>query len=170
MINTKYSDLQLSTEHGESVQCHKVILASVSNKVKKALERKDSDKVVIRSVKFGGLKTLVEFIYEGRVDIENSDELMDFADAYSLLQINLGPKINKTVQNITLNTTENETNESSNSYKCENCDKTFKSKKQLTRHLREVHQKQTAKKKKQSFACETCGTIFTVRIYLNKFN
>lgn len=166
MTNTKYSDLQLCTEQGESVQCHKVILINISNKVKKALERKDCDKVVIRSVKFGGLKALVQFIYDGRVDIENSDDLMDFVDAFSLLQINLGPKIAKTVQNIAFdNETEKDTTKSSDqlTYKCETCNKLFKLKKQLTRHIREVHEKQTPKKK-QSYACETCGSIHTVRI------
>lgn len=50
-------------------------------------------------------------------------------------------------------------------YKCENCDKNFVTKKKLSRHVREVHEKVQMKvSTKPAYSCETCGAIYTVMI------
>ena len=46
-------------------------------------------------------------------------------------------------------------------YNCLNCQKNFPTKKQFSRHMREVHDKQ-AKRKKVLFPCEKCGEVYTV--------
>ena len=76
-------------------------------------------------MKYGGLKNVIQFVYDGWVEIPNFEEFVDFADTFSILQINLGPKIAKTVKNIVLNNSDSETMQSSQEvqFKCENCQK-----------------------------------------------
>eukprot|EP00090_Calanus_glacialis_P021194 TRINITY_DN32700_c0_g1_i1.p1 TRINITY_DN32700_c0_g1~~TRINITY_DN32700_c0_g1_i1.p1 ORF type:complete len:300 (+),score=69.22 TRINITY_DN32700_c0_g1_i1:90-902(+) len=45
-------------------------------------------------------------------------------------------------------------------YNCLNCQKNFTTKKQFSRHMREVHDKQP-KRKKILFPCEKCGEVYT---------
>ena len=174
VTNTKYSDLELRTESGEAVLCHKVILSSVSNRVKSSLDKRESSKIVIRSVKIGGLKSVIDFIYNGRIEFEDSTELMDFVDAFALLQVNMGSKIAKTIENMSMNFTDSSEDLSQNPLiKCENCEKIFKEKRQLSRHVRQVHEKKQANKLiKKSFACEQCGAIYTVSVltYLSEIS
>ena len=168
----KHSDLRLVTESGESVLCHKVVLTAVSGKVKASLEKKQVSELVVRNVKFQGLKSLIKFIYNGKIQIPNSEEMMDFCDCYTLLNVNLGPKIGDLVKKISMNTARSESDREKasqeNLFKCANCDKHFPTRKQLTRHVREVHNKQDAPKPKvkQNYSCENCGTIFTVQIII----
>ena len=75
-LDNKYSDLTLMTEQKESINCHKVVLAAVSNKVKTALSKKDCDVIEIRNVKYGGLKNVIQFVYDGRVEIPNFEEFV----------------------------------------------------------------------------------------------
>ena len=164
--NNHYSDLSLTTVDGETINCHKVVLSSVSNKVKIALEKRDTNKLVIRNITYGGMSNVIQFIYQGRVELSNSEELMDFADTYTILQLNMGPKIAKMIENITLSNSNSEGNSSQEQeFKCENCKKVFPTKKTLTRHVRQVHDKVEAKAKvKQAFSCESCGELYTVFI------
>ena len=165
--SNNYSDLKLVTEFGESVSCHKVVMAAVSGKVKASLDKKQLNELVVRNVKYQGLKNVIKFIYDGKVQIPNSEEMIDFCDCYTLLNINLGPKIGELVKKITMNIEKSESDpekaSQDNLFKCENCDKHFVTRKQMTRHVREVHNKQEPSKVKQSYSCENCGTVFTVK-------
>ena len=98
--NNTYSDLSLSTVRGETINCHKVVICNVSDKVRGALEKKDTNNLVIRNVTYSGLKNVINFIYYGKVEISDAEQLIDFADTFTILQINLGPKIASTVRNI----------------------------------------------------------------------
>ena len=70
------------------------------------------------------MSNVIQFIYQGRVELSNSEELMDFADTYTILQLNMGPKIAKMIENITLSNSNSEGNSSQEKeFKCENCKK-----------------------------------------------
>ena len=56
--SNNYSDLKLVTEFGESVSCHKVVMAAVSGKVKASLDKKQLNELVVRNVKYQGLKNV----------------------------------------------------------------------------------------------------------------
>ena len=120
------------------------------------------------------MESVIDFIYNGRIEFEDSTELMDFVDAFSLLQVNMGSKIAKTIENISMNYTDSSEDLSHNPLiKCENCEKIFKEKRQLSRHVRQVHEKKQANKLiKKSFACEQCGAIYTVSVltYLSEIS
>ena len=90
------------TVDGKAVSCHKVVLSSVSDKVRLMLDKKDSSQLVIRNVSHEGLDNLVKFIYEGRVDIKSDECLIDFADAFTVLRCNMGQKVADMVKNITM--------------------------------------------------------------------
>ena len=160
----KYSDLKLVTEMGQSVSCHKLVMSNVSQKIKAVLDKKNINQITVRNVKYQGLKNVITFIYDGKVEIPDAEQLIDFADCYTLLNVNLGPKIGKSVKNITLNKGgESDSDNSSQEiqFRCANCEKSFTKQKQLSRHVREVHEKEK-QKIKQTFACEKCGLVFTV--------
>ena len=164
--NNTYSDLSLSTVRGETINCHKVVICNVSDKVRGALEKKDTNNLVIRNVTYSGLKNVINFIYYGKVEISDAEQLIDFADTFTILQINLGPKIASTVRNIIMSNDVSDTEEQiAQGYKCENCDKNFVTKKKLSRQVREVHEKVQMKvSTKPAYSCETCGAIYTVII------
>ena len=170
LTSDRFTDLNILTEKNEVIKVHKVIIANVSKKVDKWLHRNDDKDMVIRNVKYQSLKSVVDFIYNGRVDIEDTDALVDFADTYQLLQINLGPKVNKMVQNITLNagtSDHSDAMENSQEFKCENCDKGFVTKSKFARHMRDVHNKDRPKRQRTIFSCEKCGEVYTVNQNLN---
>jgi len=161
--SNNYADLALATVSGETINCHRFVMAHISAKVKSALDQKDTNKLVIRNVNIRGLTNLVKFIYNGRVDVSDGGELIDFADTFTILKINLGPKVAKMVSNITMHE-DSEVAQSSQEYKCENCDKNFADKRRFTRHLREVHDKVQPKlKSTPSYSCEKCGTVYKVK-------
>ena len=92
--------------------------------------------------------------------------LSDFADCFTLLSIQLGPKIGELVRKISMNNNSSE-NDSENedqeeSFICANCDKNFMSKRKLNRHVREVHNKTVPRKDKKSYSCENCGKVHEV--------
>ena len=163
----KYSDLTLVTETKETIRCHRVIMAAVSKKLKISLDRSASSELVIRNVKYDGLKKIIDFVYDGRIDIEDTDELIDFSDTYAILQIDLGSKVNKTIENIIVNNTsgsESVTEEALSEpyHKCETCDKIFLTQSKFLRHMREVHDKKRVRKEKADYSCEKCGKIYQV--------
>ena len=134
----KYSDLVLKTSTGEAVNCHKVVMTAVSEKVKSMLHKNDCSELVIRNVSHGGLNKLIEFIYEGRVDIASSDLLIDFADAYTVLRCDLGKSVANMIKNISDSNEEIGSSQPMQGevFKCETCNKTFKNKKKLHRHMK----------------------------------
>ena len=168
MADNQYCDLDLMTEDGKAVSCHKVVLSSVSDRVRSMLERKDSNKLVIRNVSHRGLDNLVKFIYEGRVDVYSDKSLVDFADAFTVMRCNMGQKVADMVKNITLTDEDSGSSQLSQEkqIKCEMCDKTFKTMKKLHRHIKQVHNKEFGQKKKEKqklYTCERCKTKYKVR-------
>jgi len=156
----KYCDLKLVTENNESIKVHKVVLTAVSKKVKSALAKNDTSEIVVRNVKCAGLRNVIDFIYNGRVEIKDTDALLDFADTYALLQVDLGPKVNKTVQDITVNQ-QSDSSQDAPTYTCSTCQKTFSTKTKYARHMREVHEKMKVMKEKVAYSCEQCGEVYT---------
>ena len=94
----KFSDLKLVTECGQKVSCHKVVVAAASTKLRASLEKRPTSELVVRNIKYTGLENLVNFIYNGKVNIGTTGELQDFADSYTLLKINLGKKIGESLK------------------------------------------------------------------------
>ena len=161
----KNSDLKAVTECGQKVTCHKVVVAAVSTKLSALLGKRPTDELSFRNVKFTALENVVNFVYNGKVQILNAGDLQDFADVYAILKINLGKKVGDIVNRLGMNKSDSDLENTSQELvelKCENCQKTFKSKKQLVRHVREVH-RQEPPNPKQSYACEKCGVLHTVR-------
>ena len=74
IADNKYSDLNLITVDGKAVSCHKVVLSSVSDKVRLMLDQKETSQLVLRNVSHEGLDNLIKFIYEGKVDIKSSEQ------------------------------------------------------------------------------------------------
>ena len=168
LAGNQYCDLDLMTEDGKVVSCHKVVLSSVSDRVRSMLDRKDSSKLVIRNVSHEGLDKLVKFIYEGRVDIYSDKSLIDFADAFTVLRCNMGQKVADMVKNITLTDEDSGSSQLSQEkqIKCETCDKTFKTMRKLNRHIKQVHNKELDQKKikkQKLYTCERCKTKYKVR-------
>ena len=152
------------TECGRSLQLHRVIAVNVSKKLSAELAAKPTaTELHVRNVKYSALEKLLDFIYSGKVLLSNPNDLQDFADAYNVLIVNLGEKVNKMINNII---TGEKCNEIESSFdekielKCRNCDKTFKTKTLLKRHVREVHMKDQIEKK--TYACEQCSQVYTV--------
>ena len=166
----KFSDLKLVTECGQKVSCHKVVVAAASTKLRASLEKRPTNELVVRNVKYNGLVNLMNFIYNGKVQIGTTGELQDFADSYTLLNINLGPKVGEIVKKINLTKSDSETDHFSQEtgFKCENCEKVFPTRKKLSRHIREVH-KPAPPKVKPSYTCENCGVVYTVGLDLHLF-
>ena len=164
LANNQFSDLELVTVEGKSISCHKVVLCAVSERVKSMLDRKDSDKLVIRNVSHGGLERLVKFIYEGRVDIYSDESLIDFADAFTVMRCSMGQKVADMVKNITLNDEDSASSPHSQEklIKCETCDKSFQTIKKLDRHITQVHNKGQKKKRRGLYLCERCKTKYKV--------
>ena len=97
--------------------------------------------------------------------LASSEEFQDFKDAYKLLELSLGSKINEIIERRDTNTDNNSAVESANQnteqFKCKNCAKEFEFKKQLIRHAREVHNKGD-RRKQLTYICERCNTVYTV--------
>ena len=168
LADKKYSDLNLMTVDGKVVTCHKVVLSSVSDKVRLMLDKKDASQLVIRNVSHEGLDNLVRFIYEGRVDIKSDECLVDFADAFTVLRCNMGQKIAEMVKNITIDDGDVVPSQLSHAKqnKCETCDKSFRTMKKLNRHFQQVHNRKSEQKimKPKLYACERCKTEYKVPI------
>ena len=165
----RFSDLKLVTECGQSVSCHKVVAGAVSKKLSGLLGSKPINELTIRNVKFTALENLVKFIYNGKVQISSPGDLQDFVDVYKLLNINLGKKVSDIVKKIDMSKSVSDLDDSSQEplgFRCENCDKSFQSRKKLVRHVREVHRKEPTKQK-QSYSCEKCGEVYMVRDILS---
>ena len=101
----RFADLKLVTECDQSLSVHKVVLAAASSKICDILASKDVNVIPVRNTKFTALNHIVDFIYERKVIFMNSGELEDFKDAYILLEVNLGSKINDMIKGVGHNTT-----------------------------------------------------------------
>ena len=165
LAGNQYSDLDLVTVEGKAVSCHKVVLCSVSERVRSMLAKKDAKQIVIRNVSYEGLDNLIKFIYEGKIDINTNESLNDFVDALTVMRCNLGQKVANMVKNISLEE-DSASSQPSQGKKnsCETCGKSFKTMKILNRHIREVHNKKLKKNilKKKLHACERCKTEYKV--------
>ena len=166
LADKKYSDLNLMTVDGKVVTCHKVVLSSVSDKVRLMLDKKDASQLVIRNVCHEGLDNLVRFMYEGRVDIKSDECLVDFADAFTVLRCNMGQKVADMVKNISIDDGDDAPSQLSHNKqnKCETCDKSFITMKKLNRHIQQVHNRKSEQKtiEKKLYACERCKTEYKV--------
>ena len=122
------------------------------------------NELTIRNVKFTALENIIKFVYDGKVQISTSGDLQDFVDVYKLLNINLGGKVGDIVKKIDMDKNASDMEDSSKElldFKCSNCDTNFETRKQLVRHVREVHRKEPTKPK-QPYACVKCGKLYTV--------
>ena len=160
----KYSDLRLVTECGQSLMCHKLVIAAISSKISASLDKNsDIHELNIRNVKYNGLQSVISLIYNGKVEIKNKDNLDDFVACYTLLGIKLGPKIGDLVRKLSVDiNNENDAQTSTESYHCANCDKHFVIKAKYQRHVREVHRTGGIDKPKKVYTCESCGKCYKV--------
>ena len=95
----RFSDLTLKTECGSSLSMHKVVAAAISSKLSSQLSS-DVNELPVRNVKFPALKNVIDFAYNGKIILSSKSEIEDFATAYKILQINLGPKIEKIIDEV----------------------------------------------------------------------
>ena len=102
---SKYCDVKLSTLDGagRDIAAHKVVLAAVSAKLEKLIDRAGDGvgPVTVRNIRFEILEMIVEFIYSGRVEIEDAD-VEDFQDGLDMLRIRLNKQVdqNETLRSI----------------------------------------------------------------------
>ena len=94
-IDNKYEDIQLTTSSeeeeggGRILMAHRVILASVSTKLKTIFdENKNSKLIVIRNLRFEVLIMIVTFIYSGKVELKTRVDEEDFFNGLDMLLIN----------------------------------------------------------------------------------
>jgi len=91
---SKFVDIFLTTTDGSSgghmVSAHRVVLAAVSDKLGSICVAAVKDReVVIPGLKFEILVKIVEFIYTGRVFLEEATEVKDFKEGMNLLEVKL---------------------------------------------------------------------------------
>ena len=161
----KFCDIKLLTQCGLSISAHKVILSAVSKKLSVAFEKSpEITEFKIRNVKMETLTMLVDFIYEGKVKINNQVGLCDFADAFTVLNMYMGPRVSSVIKNInSMNGESSEQDSQECVFKCEVSGRSYESQKQLRRHMRTKHMER--RKLGQKYKCGTCGTDYWVWIY-----
>merc|ERR1719370_1155918 len=72
------------------IPVHKIILASFSSKFKRIFEENQGQRdglTVVPVVDFPNLKRVVNFIYDGQITLHSKEELEDFLDALSILEV-----------------------------------------------------------------------------------
>lgn len=84
-----YPDLFLTTADGggEVIPAHRVVISAVSSKL--AVLCKEGGKVVVRNISFRLLEQVIRFIYKGRIELVNSEEVEDLKDGVDMLKVNL---------------------------------------------------------------------------------
>ena len=171
-----FADLKLITECGRTLTVHKVIAAAVSPRWKKSLTKKQIDELPVRNVKFDALVNIVNFVYDGKIVLSSEGEAQDFADAFKVLEINLGKKVDGFIKRLNPDAAASDIESSSQEklsqeklshekleFKCTNCNKDFQTMKQFRRHTREVHQGGRVEAKKE-YKCEKCDSVYTVLV------
>ena len=160
-----YADLKLITECGQSLLLHRVVAATASKKLCSLLTSCSNGELRIRNVKFSALSNIINFIYDGKITLDNRCDLEDFAAAYNVLKVNLGAKVDALVNKIDDGDHTSEDNseiDASSVLRCLNCEKVFADKPKLQRHNREAHRTEEQVKKKQKYECEQCSEVYTV--------
>merc|ERR1719430_2245842 len=76
---------------------HRVLMASLSPKLKELFEETESKKgerIVVRNVRFEVLSAIVDFVYCGQIDFElkGAEFIEDFMDGLNMLKIEIGEK------------------------------------------------------------------------------
>ena len=165
----RFADLRLVTECGKSLLLHKVIAASVSKYLSVRLVSSSVSELTIRNVKFSALENLVNFIYNGKIELYNTADYQDLVAAYTLLTIDLGGQVDKLMNRIDPDLPMNDkgvSGEETAVLKCCNCEKTFNDKTKLTRHIREVHNRDQIRQR-QKYSCEKCGHVYKVNYWMD---
>ena len=96
----EYLDLKLTSESNtnEYIVCHRIVLASASPQLRKLFKNSpDPDQpVTVRKVNPNILSLVVNFIYEGKVELPD-DIFEDFCDSMRLLNVKLGGNADKII-------------------------------------------------------------------------
>ena len=84
-----FCDARLTKNGVALIPVHKIILASFSPKFKRMFENQDQRDglTVVPVVDFSNLKSVINFIYDGRITLHSKEELEDFLDALSILKV-----------------------------------------------------------------------------------
>ena len=84
-----YPDLFLTTADGggEVVPAHRVVISAVSSKL--AVLCKEGGKVVVRNISFKLLEQVIRFIYKGKIDVDNREDVEDLKDGMDMLKVNI---------------------------------------------------------------------------------
>ena len=156
-----FCDVKLRSQCGSTLCAHKVILCAASKKLEKVFTKNpDLEEYEVRNIDHDILVKLVDFVYDGKVRLNTRVEMTDFADAFTVLNMYLGPKFNAVIKSVT-NLSDNSGGDGSqDTFDCETCGKKYGSKAQLTRHEREKHR--VKKRVGLSYKCEQCGKEYRV--------
>ena len=84
-----FCDARLTKDGVALIPVHKIILSCFSPKFKKIFESEDQKDgmTFVPIVDFLNLKKVVAFIYDGRITLNNKEELNDFLDALNYLKV-----------------------------------------------------------------------------------
>ena len=157
-----FCDIKLRSQCGSSLCAHKVILSAASKKLEKVFTRSPHlEEYEVRNITYDTLVKLVDFVYEGKVRLNTRVEMTDFADAFTILNMYLGPKFNAVIKSVT-SRSDNSDVGSQDTFNCETCGKKYVSKAKLTRHEREKHLMK--KKGGLYYKCEKCGKDYRVSL------
>jgi hypothetical protein len=101
-----------------------VILGCVSKKLSQSFDKHPEQKEIkVRNVKIDILKKVIDFIYNGKVNLANQMELSDFADAFTILNMYVGKKFSSVIKNInSVNADSSEKSSQEVIFKSEVCD------------------------------------------------
>ena len=156
-----FCDMKLVTQCGSSLSAHKVILSAASKKLEKAFSKSpDLKEFQVRNVNYETLVKIVDFVYDGKVLLNTQNEMNDFADAFTILNMYLGPKFNSVIKTIAIPSDHSSDDGSQDTFSCNICAMKYASKAKLTRHERDKHIMK--KKAEHKYKCEKCGRQYTV--------
>ena len=84
-----FCDARLTKDGVTLIPVHKIILASFSSKFKRIFESQDrrDGLTVVPVVDFPNLKRVINFIYDRQITLHSKEELEDFLDALSILEV-----------------------------------------------------------------------------------
>ena len=84
-----YPDLFLTTMDGGVgvVPAHRVVISAVSSKL--AVLCKEGGNVVVRNIEFELLEKVIRFVYTGKLELGNRDDVNDLRDGMDMLKMNI---------------------------------------------------------------------------------
>jgi len=84
-----YPDLFLTTADGggEVIPAHRVVISAVSSKL--AVLCKEGGKVMVRNINFKLMEQVIRFIYRGKIELTNSEDVEDLKDGMDMLKVNI---------------------------------------------------------------------------------